>query len=188
MGSRNCRSAKQKVEKEKHREKEQPQRRRWVKTITICYENVLSFAFWFFRLNSHFLRIVVLLVCDLDTQHSLPKKNIYSISVFVLHVMKLFSGFVFRLCIRAELIQWEWSSELHDLLNWFNSKTFSLYFVFISCFRFFMFIWSCFVFDALDGPPRSHQIKAVCTCFILTLIIYARRNLARTKYSNFWAV
>lgn len=74
MGSRNCRSAKQKVEKEKHREKEQPQRRRWVKTITICYENVLSFAFWFFRLNSHFLRIVVLLVCDLDTTFTTEKK------------------------------------------------------------------------------------------------------------------
>lgn len=81
MGSRNCRSAKQKVEKEKHREKEQPQRRRWVKTITICYENVLSFAFWFFRLNSHFLRIVVLLVCDLDTTFTTEKKYIFNFRV-----------------------------------------------------------------------------------------------------------
>lgn len=54
MGSRNYRSAKQKVEKEKHREKEQPQRRRWVKTITICYENVLSFAFWILSLEFSF--------------------------------------------------------------------------------------------------------------------------------------
>lgn len=187
MGSRNCRSAKQKVEKEKHREKEQPQRRRWVKTITICYENVLSFAFWILSLEFSFSanRGVASLRFGYNIHYR--KKNIYSISVFVLHVMKLFSCFVFRLCIRAELIQWEWSCELHDLLNWFNSKTFSLYFVFISCFRFFMFIWSCFVFDALDGPPDPIKLM-LCTCFILTLIIYARRNLARTKYSNFWAV